>query len=152
MFKYLLGKFTDKYINPEIMGQDKVFIFLFNNYYAKGDTTWLNKDQKEYIFNRAYSLMANQIGEPAPILDLVDSTGKSMPLYNVKAPFTVVIFWDPNCSHCKVEVPELDSMFNAKWKAQGIKIYAVNVAEAAMDEWKKFIKEHHLEDWINVYQ
>jgi hypothetical protein len=27
MSKYLLGKFTDKYINPEYMGQEKVFLF-----------------------------------------------------------------------------------------------------------------------------
>ena len=28
MYKYLLGKFTDKYINPEFMGQEKVFSFI----------------------------------------------------------------------------------------------------------------------------
>ncbi|MGI8951185.1 MAG: redoxin domain-containing protein [Chitinophagaceae bacterium] len=152
LYKYLLGKFTDKYMNPEIMGQDKVFIFLFDNFYAKGDTTWLSAAQKKYIFDRAYSLIANQIGEPAPTLDLVDSSGKTISLYNVQAPFTVVLFWDPDCSHCKVEVPQLDSMYEAKWKAQGIKIFAVNVADAALKNWKNFVAEHHLEDWINVYQ
>jgi hypothetical protein len=35
MFKYLLGKFTDKYINPEYMGQEKVFLYLFDKYYSK---------------------------------------------------------------------------------------------------------------------
>lgn len=152
MFKYLLGRFTDKYINPEIMGQDKVFLFLFDNYYSKGDTSWLSKSQKEYIFNRAYSLIANQIGEPAPVLDLIDSSGKPRPLYSVDAPFTFVLFWDPTCSHCKVEVPRLDSIYEAKWKAEGVKIYAVNVADETMDSWKKFIRDNKLGSWINVYQ
>src|SRR3954452_1293244 len=83
MFQYLLGKFTDKYINPEIMGQDKVFLFLFDNYYSKGDTAWLKPDQRKYIFDRAYSLMANQIGEAAPTLDLTDSSGKVRSLYDL---------------------------------------------------------------------
>lgn len=152
MFKYLLGKFTDKYINPEIMGQDKVFIFLFNNYFSKGDTTWLNAKQKEFIFNRAYSLMANQIGVQAAQMDLIDTAGKETPLYNIQAPFTFVIFWDPNCSHCKEQVPRVDSIYDAKWKAMGVKIYAVNIDEKAMDPWKKFILEHHLDGWLHVYQ
>lgn len=152
MFQYLLGKFTDKYINPEIMGQDKVFLFLFENYFSKGDTAWLKPDQRKYIFNRAYSLMANQIGEPAPVLDLTDTLGKIHSLYNEKAPFTFVVFWDPNCSHCKIEVPRVDSIYKAKWKKEGVRVFAVNTAEAALPAWKDFIIEHHLNAWTNVYQ
>ncbi|RXK83822.1 TlpA family protein disulfide reductase [Filimonas effusa] len=152
MFKYLLGRFTDKYINPEIMGHDKVFIFLFNQYYSKGDTTWLSAKQKEYIFNRAYSLMANQIGEPAAALDLLDTTGKAAPMYALQAPFTFVLFWDPNCGHCKEMVPRIDSIYQAKWKKIGVKIYAVNVDEKVNDEWKKYVRDHHLTGWIHTYQ
>ena len=81
LHQYLLGKFTDKYINPEYMGQDKVFLFLFENFFAKGDTTWLNEKQRKYIFDRAYSLMANQINEQAAPLDLTDTSGKAVSLY-----------------------------------------------------------------------
>lgn len=162
MFKYLLGKFTDKYINPEIMGQDKVFIFLFNNYFSKGDTTWLNAKQKEYIFNRAYSLMANQIGEQGAQLDLTDTSGKVSPLYGVKAPFTFLVFWDPHCGHCKEQVPKVDSAYEASWKAMGVKVYAVNTDEQllkdgkdfdkSIQDWKAFIREHNLNGWVHVYQ
>ena len=38
------------------MGQDKVFLFLFENFYAKGDTNWLTAQQHKYIFDRAYVL------------------------------------------------------------------------------------------------
>ena len=43
MFQYLLGKFTDKYINPEIMGQDKVFLFLFDNFFANISNPCISK-------------------------------------------------------------------------------------------------------------
>ncbi|HRH60650.1 MAG TPA: redoxin domain-containing protein, partial [Chitinophagaceae bacterium] len=152
MHRYLLGKFTDKYISPEIMGQDKVFLYLFNNYFSKGDTLWLNEKQKKFIFDRAYSLMANQINEPAQELMLTDTSGKTVSLYKIKSPFTFVVFWDPTCGHCKTEVPEVDSMYRAKWKKEGVAIYAVNVNEKTMTEWKKFIKENKLEGWYHVWQ
>lgn len=152
MFKYLLGKFTDKYINPEFMGQEKVFLYLFDKYYSKGDTLWLNEKQRKYIFDRAYSLMANQIGEPAPDLQMLDTSGKAVSLYGMKAPFTFISFYDPNCSHCKEVIPRVDSIYKAKWKALGVKMVGVNVDEGAMDAWKKFVIEHKMNDWAHIYQ
>lgn len=152
IYHYLLGKFTDKYINPEIMGQDKVFLFLFNNYFSKGDTAWLTEKQRKFIFDRAYSLIANQINEPAPQLTLKDTAGKPVSLYDVKAPFTFVVFWDPTCGHCKEEVPKVDSIYEAKWKALGVSVFAVNTNENTFNDWKQFINEHHLQGWYHAWQ
>ena len=152
MFKYLLGKFTDKYINPEYMGQEKVFLFLFDKYYSKGDTSWLNEKQRKFIFDRAYSLMANQLGEQAADMQMLDTSAKAVSLYGINAPFTFLAFWDPNCGHCKEIVPRVDSIYKAKWKALGVKVVGVNVDEPAIDAWKKFIQEHDLKDWVHIYQ
>jgi thiol-disulfide isomerase/thioredoxin len=152
MFKYLLGKFTDKYINPEFMGQEKVFLHLFDKYYSKGDTSWLNEKQRKFIFDRAYSLMANQLGEPAADMQMLDTNGKAVSLYSVNSPYTFLAFWDPNCGHCKETIPRIDSMYRAKWKGQGVKLVGVNIDEAANEGWKKFIVEHKLEGWYHIYQ
>ncbi len=152
MFKYLLGKFTDKYINPEYMGQEKVFLFLFDKYYSKGDTAWLSAKQRKFIFDRAYSLMANQLGEPAADLQMLDTSGKSVSLYGIKAPFTFITFWDPNCGHCKETIPRIDSIYQTKWKAQGVKLVGVNIDEGANESWKKYIREHNLAEWVNIFQ
>jgi hypothetical protein len=152
LHQYLLGKFTDKYINPEYMGQDKVFLFLFENFFSKGDTTWLNEKQRKYIFDRAYSLMANQINDQAAPLELVDTAGKDVSLYNINAPLTFIVFWDPHCSHCQLQVPRLDSFYEAKWKNEGVKILAVCVNDYVVDDWKKFIVEHKLNGWYHAYE
>lgn len=153
IYPYLLTKFTNKYLNPEYMGQDKVFLFLYENFYAKGDTVILNAESKKMITDRAYSMMANQIGSPAPELNLTDTAGKNISLYSLKAPFTVVVFWDPTCGHCKEELPRIDSIYKAKWKAMGVKLYSVNVNEARMDDLKQFVNDHHFSpDWILTYQ
>ncbi len=152
LHRFLLGKFTDKYINPEYMGQDKVFLFLFENFYAKGDTTWLTEKQRKYIFDRAYSLMANQLNDQAAVLDLTDTAGTDISLYNINAPLTIVAFWDPHCSHCQIQVPRLDSFYEAKWKNKGIKILAVCVNDNVIDDWKKFITDHNLKGWYHAYE
>ncbi len=152
MHTYLLGKFTDKYINPEYMGQDKVFLFLFENFYAKGDTSWLNEKQRKFIFDRAYNLMANQLNAQASPLELTDTAGHTVSLYEIKAPLTFVAFWDPHCSHCQVQIPRLDSFYEAKWKNQGVKIMAVCTNDGVFDDWKKFIVDHKLNGWYNAYE
>lgn len=153
MYAYLLTKFTNKYMNPEFMGQDKVFINLFNDFYAKGDTTYLNAASKKTVVERAYSLMANQLGGQAPELNLTDTTGKRVSLYNVNAPFTFIAFWDPTCGHCKTEIPRLDSIYRAKWKGLHVQIYSVNVKENSLEDFKKFIGEKKLsKEWIQAYQ
>jgi thiol-disulfide isomerase/thioredoxin len=153
IYPYLLTKFTNKYINPEYMGQDRVFVYLFENYYAKGDTILLNPASRKTITDRAYSLMANQLGLPAPALNLVDTAGKNISLYSTKSSFTLVAFWDPTCGHCKEEVPQIDSIYKAKWKALGVSVFSVNVNEKEVPAWKKFIKDKNLsKTWIHAHQ
>ena len=153
IYPYLLIKFTNKYVNPEYMGQDKVFIKLYEDFYATGDTTLLNPQGRKMVIEKYFTLLANQLGEQAaPLTRLIDTAGITKPLYDVDAKFTLMIFWDPHCGHCKEEVPRYDSIYRAKWKALGVKVYAVYVYDDNVPDWKKFINEKHLQDWIHVYQ
>ena len=107
----------------------------------------------EMITRRSYMQMANQLGEQAANLELLDTAGKPKPLYNLSSDYTVVIFWDPNCGHCKEEIPRLDSIYRASWKAKKVKIYAVlSENDDQKNNWKKFIREPDITGWTNVYQ
>src|SRR5690606_14686239 len=139
LYKYMLNWFTDEYINPKYMGQDAVFVHLFNKYHSKGLSPWLNDKQMEVITRRAYMQMANLIGEQAAPLEFADSTGKIKSLYEVKADYTLVVFWDPNCGHCKQELPRIDSIYQAEWKQRNVKIYAV-LTEPHFKEWVNYVK------------
>ena len=152
IYPFLLFKFTNKYISPEFMGQDKVFLHIYQNFFAKGDTTLLSEASKKSLRERAYSLMANQLGLPAPILVLNDLNEKRFALHNMKATYTFIAFWDPTCSHCKVEIPKLDSIYKASWIKHDIKVIAVNTNAKEMTLWKEFIKDNKLDQWINAYQ
>ncbi len=155
MYKFLLNWLTDEFINPKYMGQDAVFVHLFEKYHSKGLTDWLNGKQMEAISRRAYMLMANLIGEKAADLNMLNSEDKPTSLYSVQADYTVICFWDPNCGHCKEEVPRLDSIYKASWKNHNLKIFAVLTPDGKQNvkpEWLTFIKEHNLGEWTHAYK
>jgi hypothetical protein len=151
MFKFLLVYFTQKYINPEYMGQDAVFIHLFEKYINTGQADFFTEKYRKFVDDRAYSIMANLIGQPAANLEMTDTAGKARSLYEIPAKFILVCFWDPTCSHCKETIPKVDSIYQAKWKYEGLQVYAVMV-DGGQDNWLNFIRSHNLNDWINVYQ
>lgn len=152
MFKFLLSTLTEKYINPAYMGQDAVFVNLFERYYAPGKADyWLNDKYRKVVFDRAYSLMANLIGEKAADMNMVDTLGKPKTLYSIQAPYIVICFWDATCGHCQKEVPKLDSLYQNKWKAQGVQIYGV-MTDGGKEAWLNFIHKHGLKGWNHVYQ
>jgi len=151
MFKFLLIYFVQKYINPEYMGQDAVFIHLFEKYINTGQADFYTEKYRKFVDDRAYSIMANLIGQPAANLEMTDTAGKTRSLYEIPADFILVCFWDPTCSHCKETIPRVDSIYQAKWKYEGVRIFGVMV-DGGQDNWLNFIRTHNLGDWINVYQ
>ena len=151
MFQFLIGYFVDNYYAPKIMGQDKVFLHIYQRYFATNQVNWLSEKQMKQISDRAYMIMANQLGDHAAELNLVDTAGKPQRLYDLSANYSIVVFWDPDCGHCQTEIPKLDSLYESKWKSQNVKIYAVMVNELSVSKWGKFINEH-APSWIHVHQ
>lgn len=155
MYKFLLNWLTDEYINPKYMGQDAIFVHLFEKYHTKGLTSWLNEKQMEVINRRGYMLMSNLVGAKAADLEMLDTAGKPKSLYSIDAEYMVVCFWDPHCGHCKEEIPRIDSIYQASWKKHGVKIFAVLSGDSKEDikpDWLKFIHENKLDEWVNVYE
>ena len=134
------------------MGQDAIFVHLFEKYHSKGVSSWLNEKQMETISRRAYMQMSNLIGVKAANIDMVDSTGKKRALYDQPADYMLIIFWDPTCGHCKEELPRIDSIYKASWKKHGVKIYAVLSENDKKADWVNYIIEHNIGDWIHVYE
>jgi thiol-disulfide isomerase/thioredoxin len=135
------------------MGQDKVFLHLFQNFFSKGDTVLLNNESKKAITERAYSIMANLIGNPAPPLVLNTIDNKPFSLYNSPAAYTFLAFWDPTCGHCKEEMPRVDSFYTKKWKQLGVQVVGVNTNVKELAAWKQFITEEHFDaGWLHAYQ
>ncbi|QJB34322.1 DUF5106 domain-containing protein [Chitinophaga oryzae] len=148
-FKYVLWWLTYNYESSPYMGMDAVFVHLVEKYYVPGDAFWLNDEQLNKIINRAYTLAPNLIGQQAAPLELKDTASKPVSLYKTKAKYTVLVFWDPTCGHCKTELPRLDSAFKASWKDKGVAMIGIKT-EGTREEWLSFIRDHHLTGWVHA--
>ena len=150
VFKYIVYWLTYNYESSQIMGMDAVFVHMVEKYYVTKQATWVDSTQLYKITNRAYTLNPLLLGKKAPPITMQDSTGKSISLYDIKAKYTVVIFWDHGCGHCKKEIPKLSELYKNKLKAKGVEVYAIET-EDKPDDWKKFIIENKL-NWVNVHE
>jgi thiol-disulfide isomerase/thioredoxin len=153
MSRYLISYFIDNYMYPKIMGQDKVFLSAYEKYVANNNpmTSWLNEKQRKAITERAYMVMANQLGSPAYDMTLVDTAGKVKKLYDLKNKYVVVSFWDPHCGKCKEDLPKIDSLYKTSWKGHDVQVYAVMVNEEAAKDWTPFIRNTG-KGWVHVHQ
>ena len=150
LFNYTLNWLTQFTERSKVMGMDAAFVHLVEKYYARGDATWLPDTTVQKYLDRIAKIGPNMIGKIAPDLTMKTVDGKNIKLSDVKAKYTVLAFYSPDCGHCITEMPRLDSMYRSVLKAKGVKIFAVRT-ETPEQTWKDFIKKHHLEDWINVW-
>jgi peroxiredoxin len=150
IFKWMVYWLTLTYESSKIMGMDAVFVHMVEKYYVTNQAYWVDSAQLAKITERAYILNPILIGKKAPPITMIDSTGKTISLYDVKAKYTIAIFWDVDCGHCKKEIPKLQELYTNKLKGKGIEVYAIS-SENKDKDWRKFIREHQLH-WINVRQ
>jgi thiol-disulfide isomerase/thioredoxin len=71
-------------------------------------------------------------------------------LHDVKADYTILIFWDVDCGHCQKEIPVLKEVYDELLKEKkDVKVYSV-YALYDSEKYKKYIAEHNL-NFINLY-
>lgn len=150
MFKYMSLYFMDLYMNPKKMGQDGIFLNLYNTYFRAQSYGWLPLAQKELFKSKARLLEHNQIGGKAKELFMNSIAGNPLNLYDLNTNYIVVVFWDPTCGHCQTEIPKINLLYKNEWKDIEVSIFAVNINSDVQTEWEEFIKTHKLKQWNHV--
>lgn len=147
MYKYIIQYSTNKFEKSDIMGMDAVFVCIAENYYSKGKAWWLSDEQLTDIL-KLYNTRKNlTVGSRADNITLMDVDSNWKSLYDLKAKYTVLIFWDPNCGHCKKEMPKLKDFYD-KNKSKGVEVFSVST-EFENEDWPSFIKENGY-TWTDV--
>ena len=151
ILKYTLWWLTRYAENSKVMGMDEVFVYLVENYYMKGEAFWLTNEELTKYVDRAQKIAPNVIGNIAPEIKVPNIiTKKTESLYDIKAKYTLVVFYSPSCGHCQHEVPSLDSLYRAVLKKKGVKVLAI-ATEGEEKAITDFITKYKLEDWINAW-
>lgn len=148
-FKYVLWWLTYNYETSKVMGFDKIFVYLADNYYKTGKAFWLPETSVQRILDRANEIRPTLIGTIATNLILLDTAKNLISLHNINAKYTLLYFWDPTCGHCKKETPKLVDFYNKYKDTFNLQVFAV-CTDSSFNEMKKAIKTYNMYDFINV--
>lgn len=147
-FRFTLPKVFNKYVPAKYMGDDAIFICLAEKYYLSGLAYWVDSVTLNKIYTEYLKKVKNQVGMKAPNLILKDTSDHFVSLYDINKTYTILVFWDPTCSHCKAMIPKLVEWYNQHSKDSFAIFSVTNATDKA--SWVSFIKEHHM-NWINTW-
>ncbi|MCE3297228.1 MAG: alkyl hydroperoxide reductase/Thiol specific antioxidant/Mal allergen [Crocinitomicaceae bacterium] len=157
VFKYSVTHITSTAEKSNIMGMDKVFVRMGQRYYCaknlegKSPAYWMAENKLADLCEKVETQKNLVQGVVPPNVILLDTTDtKWVDYYSIKADYTILYFWDPECGHCKTSTPKLQKLYSEKLKARNVEVFAVGKAVGEdFEKWKKFIIKHNL-TFVNV--
>lgn len=136
-YQYVIIELTKAYEASQRPGADRLFVHLVDRYQKVKDTPWLDAPTLLHLAAKANFHRPNLTGNTAPPLVLVDKNGATVSLQDVKAPFTLLVFYSPLCHHCMDLMPGIYSTWQ-KYESKGLRALAVN-SDDQYPYWKNFI-------------
>lgn len=150
MFRYLSDYCLSSTFENKIMGMDEAFVKFGQRYYVDVTPAWVSQERLKTIREEVMKRQFNLLYHPAVDLKLPSLDGEWLSLHEVKAPFILLIFWEPNCGHCKKQLPSAKKEIYDRFAPYGLKVFAVNT-HTNKKEWENFIEEHGLFEFINCW-
>ena len=150
IFQNLTSFVLNNSIQSEYLGIENVFVAVAEKYYLSGEAFWATEKTLETIRREVYFRRNNLLGEVAKELFLPDEAGNYQSLHQQTTPFTLVVFWEPECGHCKKQVPQLFEEVFLKTDPSKLAVMAV-YTQTNKKEWLDFLEEHELNGWLNVW-
>ncbi|MDR2086274.1 MAG: TlpA family protein disulfide reductase [Dysgonamonadaceae bacterium] len=151
-FQLMMNRLLDFSLKSKIMGMENIWAKLVEDYYHKGLVTWGDSTFHANIEFEYNKLRYNRIGMKAYNMDLQDSTGRQIKLYDAGKKYTLLYFYEPSCSHCVQMTPEVYEKIYKKYAAKGLDVAAVCIIDDRK-EWLDFVEKNHLEGehWHNLW-
>lgn len=95
--------------------------------------------------------------------DLINHFGRTdLSVHSIPAKYKMVVFWEPDCSHCKEEMPKLFSFYKDTLNTIGCKVFAVYMNRSVdnfgdlhrhMNKWFDFVEKQKMfaSGWYNLF-
>ncbi|MDR1680007.1 MAG: DUF5106 domain-containing protein [Prevotellaceae bacterium] len=136
-------------ITSKIMGMDKVFVEIARRYYLSGLAPWADSTTIKNIQTEVRKVQYNLIGMKGANLPLQKLDGTKFNLYDVNADFTLAIFYEPSCGHCRETLPKIHNVYE-KFKDRSFEVVAVYML-TDKKEWTDFLDKNKFLDWTNAW-
>jgi len=148
-YKYLVYSCLFLYQQPEIMGLDEVFVHLYDQYFATGKMDfWVTPKIKQNFKEHADKIRSCMIGNVGANLIMQDQNLQPKSMYDIKAKYTILFIFNPDCGHCREETPKLLEFYNKDKAKFNFEVFAVST-DTSMKKLRDFIKEFKT-PWITV--
>ena len=138
--KYIIWYLTNRFESSKIMGLDRVFVHMALSQYCQGRTWWVDSTTTAKMCENAYRRSYSLIGAQAADLQLKNQDSVWINTNSIKAPYTILMFWDPTCGHCKEIMPKIAKMY-AENKEKGWKVITL-AAGNKKKEWYEYLAAH----------
>ena len=156
MSMYITDYFIKLLHNREIVNNTEAYIYYLEKYILNQKYKISDIKQLDQLKTELANLKSLQLQDTCVNMILKDTAGQVQNLQEFASQnkFTLIIFYDPTCEHCKVELPKMDSTINLLENTYNIKVgrYAVcNEPSLPASIWKDFIVKYNLnKNYINV--
>lgn len=143
--KWLTAVFDDNM--DRMPNADAYLIHLVEKYHRKADsgTDKYTLERMEYKVNAFKNVL---IGSPAPNFELPNTEGVLKSLADVKADYTLVVFYSSLCSHCREAMPKIHQALE-NIDSKKLKVFTV-CTDGVRESWLPFLEDMKMKDWINV--
>lgn len=153
MYQFTASHLLHYFEASKIMGYDAVFVAIAEEWYLSGKAPWADSTFMSKLEERVEKITPTRLGSIAYNLERMQSVDdKYYTLHQVEADYTVLVFFEPNCGHCKKEVPKLMQHYRDSLKEMNVKIFAF-YTQYDKEEWKVFLddKDLHEDGWMNIW-
>ena len=156
MSMYITDYFIKLLHNREIVNNTEAYTYYLEKYILNQKYKISDIKQLGQLKSELANLKSLQLQDTCVNMILKDTAGQVQNLQEFASQnkFTLIIFYDPTCEHCKVELPKMDSTINLLENTYNIKVgrYAVcNEPSLPASIWKDFIVKYNLnKNYINV--
>ncbi len=147
LYKYTVHYITSTFESKKIMGMDKVWVKMGLKYYCPDKAPWMKEDKLAEFCERCATQNNLLIGVTAPDFTLWDKNGKEFTLSKHQSKYTLLIFWDKECGHCKKVLPQFNGI-QEDLKKLGVSTVGI-VTSLENEDWIEYADEKGF-NWINV--
>ncbi len=148
--KFLLSHYLNYYASSKYVGMDGVYVHLVESFYGNGKAAWMDKENLAKMIADAKALKPLLIDRIAPNIRVFTKDSTPISLHEIKSPYLVLIFWAPDCGHCKKSMPAVVDFYK-RFKTKGVEILSV-CTKTGQDEktcWDA-VETMQMGSWINA--
>ena len=149
-YKFYLSSFLTRYANSKIVGMDKVYVHISDEYYSLENSPWIDEENLLLIKDNADDIRPVMLGNQVPDVTFYDENKNPVKISDLDYTLLVILFWAPDCGHCKKTMPDFVS-FEENYRDKDVKVLAVCTKhkEKTKTCWES-IPEKNMTNFVNV--